>query len=288
MTIIDRAWLSRHPLPTIGAGLDKQKRGQVLVVGGSQTVPGAALLTGEAALRTGAGKVQIASIDENVRAIGIAFPECAVIGLPATEDGEVGGKTQLLDRSAAASNVVVIGPGMSRSEVLPGLLRDLFEAADPEGCVVLDAAAIQPLSRGVEIPTERRCVITPHPGEMARLFEISSDEVEQNPERFAREAAKRFGVIVVLKSSMTIIATGDGSVLEFESPAAGLGTAGSGDVLAGVIGGLIARGTPALDAAAWGVWLHGQAGCRVGKRMGEIGYLARDLLSELPALVSDA
>jgi NAD(P)H-hydrate repair Nnr-like enzyme with NAD(P)H-hydrate dehydratase domain len=128
--------------------------------------------------------------------------------------------------------------------------------------------------------------MTPHHGELAELLDRSRAAITREPRAAARATAKAFGAIIVLKDHETIIADTDGSLLSSTAPTPGLGTAGSGDVLAGTIGGLLARGANPLLAAGWGVWLHGAAGLAAAGRSGALGFLASDMLRELPALVS--
>jgi ADP-dependent NAD(P)H-hydrate dehydratase len=286
---IDAAWCADHPLPTLGAGLDKDARGQVLIFGGSTLIPGATRLTGEAALRVGAGKVQIGTVDAAATVIGVAFPEAAVIGLRAGSDGTIDPNGLApIERLLKSADVLVIGPGMHGCETGPQLLRGLLDRVGEESCILLDAGMLEAL-KSVPDALKRRgraCVLTPHHGELARLMDVEEGEVANHAERFAREAAARFGAIVALKSSTTVIADPGGGALTYSSEAPGLGTAGSGDVLAGVIAGLLSRKIDGLDAVGWGVRLHGEAGRAAGQAIGAIGYLARDLLTFLPRLVS--
>jgi NAD(P)H-hydrate repair Nnr-like enzyme with NAD(P)H-hydrate dehydratase domain len=117
------------------------------------------------------------------------------------------------------------------------------------------------------------------------MLGVGKDEIERDPPAFARAAAARFRAVVALKSAETFVASPDGQLLRYVSPSPGLGTAGSGDVLAGVIGGLIARGADLFAAVCWGVWLHGEAGKAASARHGTTGYLARELLREVPTLL---
>ena len=131
-----------------------------------------------------------------------------------------------------------------------------------------------------------RAVLTPHPGELSAMIDEPRERIEAEPDAAARRAAARSGAIIVLKQQRTVIAHPDGTLLSHVSDAPGLGTAGSGDVLAGVIGGLLARDMPPLAAAGWGVWLHGQAGMTVATNVGHLGFLARELVAALPRLLT--
>ncbi|MDB5738055.1 MAG: hypothetical protein JWO65_1723, partial [Sphingomonas bacterium] len=285
--LIDADWRRRNPLPSVTVGGDKNERGRVLLVGGSRFVPGALRLTGEAALRMGAGKLQLATIAAAALHLGIAVPEAAVIELPTNPDGEIAADAgqQLVDALSHA-DTLILGPAMSACDDVPPLMRELLHHPRDDLSILLDAAAASS-ARGLEKVLSRhggRVVLTPHCGEMASLMELEKKAVEQDQTAIAAQAATRFGAIVVLKSVRTVIAAPDGTLLEYHSDTPGLGTGGSGDVLAGVIGGLMARGADPLVAAAWGVWLHGEAGRAAAHHCGPVGFLARELPALLPRL----
>ena len=285
---IDSAWIAANPPPVHGRGTTKNSRGRVLVIGGSAMVPGAVRLTGEAALRAGAGKLQMATVDTATAALGIVVPEAAVIGLPIGDDGEIAPCTpKLLQASIKNADVVVLGPGMGTPQAAGYLLALVTSLATEETLLILDAAAI-PCMRdfGVALGGFRgRLIATPHHGEMAALTGVDIDAIAADPEKIAGDIARRFGVIVVLKSSYTVVATPDGESLHYGGGGIGMATGGSGDVLAGAIGGVAARGAEPLVAAGWGVWLHGQAGRRVATDRGPVGFLARELPDEFPRLL---
>lgn len=287
MTPLDAAWRGEHPLPPVAADSTKKSRGRVLIIGGARRLPGAIRLTGEAALRVGAGRVRIATLESHAAMLGMFFPEVGVIGLP-EQDGELmPGPPELLAEQVAAHNAVVLGPGMADKGAAARLIAAMGLAPAPDTALLLDAAAVAcagPLRdrlRGYA----GRLVLTPHTGEMAALSGLSEEEVTAAPAPIAREMAGRFGAIVALKGPETVIADPDGALLHFRSACAGLATAGSGDVLAGIIGGLLARGADPLVATAWGVWLHAEAGHGCAARIGPVGFLARELLGEVPSLL---
>lgn len=287
-TPLDTTWLRRHPLPEHPDGTDKNSRGRVLAVGGSRLVPGGLKLTGEAAFRSGAGKVQFATIDACAIALGMAVPEAGTIGLDEGEDGEIDeSAANQLARAVQSCDCLVLGPGMAKPEPARALLRALL--AEPREClsVLLDAAAIGAAAEEAESlrPYAERLVITPHTGEMAALLGVEADAIEADREGHVRDAAGRFGAVVLLKGSSTLLATPDGELLEYAGGGVGLATGGSGDVLAGIVAGLLARGHSPLEATAWGVWLHGEAGRRLAERHGPIGFLARELSPLVPGLM---
>lgn len=282
---LDEKWLAAHPLPSADEAADKDDKGRLLIVGGSSSVPGALLLSAEAAMRVGAGKVKVATIEQAALPLGIAFPEVAVIGLPTTKEGEIASQASVtLGPSIDRSDAILIGPAMSDGDETRDLVRALLLAAGQETAVLLDAGAVS--SAGTLCDDIRNAgssiVLTPHCGEMASLMDLDKAEVEAAQPDVARNAARRFGATIVLKSSSTVIATPDGDLLRYDSDCPGLGTAGSGDVLAGVIAGLLARGVEPLTASAWGVWLHGTCGREAARAVGPIGFMARDLPPFLP------
>ena len=128
-------------------------------------------------------------------------------------------------------------------------------------------------------------MLTPHAGEMAALLDVEKEAIENEPAEFARHAANRFGAVVVLKGAESWIATPEGATYRYAGGNVGLATSGSGDTLAGIVAGLAARGAPPLHAVVWAVYLHGSAGRALAKRVGPLGFLARELLAELPPLL---
>lgn len=289
MIPIDLAWRKANPLPTIDGGADKNERGRVFAVGGSRKVPGALQLTAEAALRVGAGKVRIGTIEAAAIPIGIAMPECGVIALVEGDDGELGlDAAPAIAEQVETCEVLLFGPGMGGRSGVEALTRRLIDRPREGLSILLDAAPLACASglEGLIRAHEGRAVLTPHHGELAYLTGQSEETIAAAPEKTARDAAARFGAVVVLKHARTIIATPDGQALVHDSDTPGLATGGSGDVLSGIIGGLLARGAPPLAAAGWGVWLHGASGRAAAQRVGPIGFLARDLPQHLPSLMT--
>lgn len=285
MVSIDRHWLKGNALPVREAGTDKNSRGRVLIVGGSSLVPGALRLPAEAALRAGAGKVRVATIAPVAAALGVTLPEAAVIALPIDGDGEIAfDAARLLIDDIKRCDTLVVGPGMSDSAQLPKLVQALLESPRTDLTIVLDAAAVSCASDLASTIAQHqgRVLLTPHHGEMAQLRNCSINSVAAAPRRFAEEIAAEFNAVVVLKSHETIIAAPSVTSLRYASDCVGLATGGSGDVLAGAIGGLLSRGADPMIAAGWGVWLHGEAGQCLAQKIGPIGLLARELAAEFP------
>lgn len=277
--MLTAAALRSMPLPAPGG--DKEQRGRVLIVGGSMRVPGAVLLAGEAALRTGAGKLQIATAASVAPGMALAVPEALVLGLAQNGQGEIVRGHRALDGAMAACDAAVIGPGMASSATTTAMVR---RAAEQAVCtLVLDAGA---LSRGLRAPIGRPFVLTPHAGEMATLAGDDKAAVEAAPGAYALKFAQKLRSVVIVKGADSFIAGPDGVVWMHRGGASGLGTSGSGDVLAGLIAGFAARGCDALTAALWGVFVHAAAGRQLAKRIGPVGFLARELGLEVPGILN--
>ena len=288
-TQLDIAWLSAHPLPEHGAGTDKNSRGRVVLAGGARFVPGALRLTGEAVLRAGAGKLQLATVSDAAMHLGVLVPEAAMIALPVDGDGEIGTDAiPIIEQAIERCDVFILGPGMSETRKSETLVDALIARPRDGMSLVLDAAAIGVLTNLVDPLCAHggRAVLTPHHGEMAALTGLDAKHIAANDEAVAIEVARKYNAVVALKSSTTVVATPDGTCLRYGGGGVGLATGGSGDVLAGLIGGLIARGATPFAGAAWGVWLHGEAGRACAAAQGPIGFLARELLAEIPRLMA--
>lgn len=283
---LDSDWLRAHPLPQPDNGVDKNARGRVLAIGGCRTVPGGLLLTAEGALRAGAGKVQLATIADSALAMGMAMPEAAVHALPTGRDGELGDCRQALKPLVERADAIIAGPAMSCRDAAGRLLPALGDAQDG-AALVIDAAALMalPHARGAMPPRRQPPILTPHIGEMAAMLECEAGEIDADRPAAVRLAARRFRAICVLKGPTSLVAAPDGALFAYAGGGVGLATGGSGDVLAGIVAGLAARGAAPLDAALWAVWLHGEAGRRCAEQMGPLGFLARELLAHVPGLM---
>lgn len=271
--------LEQWPLPQPSGG-GKHERGTVLVVGGAVSTPGAVLLAGLAALRTGAGRLQLATVEPTAVALAIAVPEAMVVGLPAGTRGSLDPAcSEEVCRLAEGASAVLVGPGLLGTDATAELLGRLLPAL-PDVPVVLDAVALSALGTAPELaePLRGRLVLTPNAGEAAALL----DGQERDGRDAARSIAERYGAAVACHGG---VADADGRVWSDESGGVGLGTSGSGDVLAGAVAGLLARGADPAQAAVFGQYLHGAAGDRLAARTGKLGFLARELLDELPAVL---
>lgn len=285
---ITRDELRRRPLPRPDEQGDKDTRGRVLVVGGALQMPGALILAGTAALRAGAGKLQLGTCRPIVPHVGIAVPEALVFGLAETHEGGIDpGEAKQVAERASKTEATLVGPGMVDRPAVDAFMRAL--AANVDGpTLVLDAEAMHVLADTHDALHKLggNVIVTPHLGEMASLMGIDKEEVAADPLGTARRAAARWRAVVALKGSETLIATPDGEAFCWKGGSVGLATSGSGDTLAGVVAGLAARGASPLEAAVWGVYLHGEAGNVLTQRMGTVGFLARELLDEIPPLMA--
>lgn len=290
MERLDPAWLRAHPLPAISHGGDKHARGCALIVGGSAFVPGALLLTGEAALRAGAGKLRLATVDAAAIPLAVRMPEAAMIALPAGRDGELSADAaDVLGERLGQCDALVLGPGMAASDEAERFVAQVIGQAPADLPIVLDAGAMTAAAglRSQIAARGGRTVMTPHAGEMCKLAGVPIEAVRDDPRGIAARVAREFGAVVALKGERTIVMSPAGDCVRFEGGNNGLATSGSGDVLAGVIGGLAARGADAFTAAAWGVYVHGTAGERAASEVAPIGYLARELLPHVPAIIAE-
>jgi ADP-dependent NAD(P)H-hydrate dehydratase len=279
-------FLRAHPLPRHDQQGDKQARGRVLVIAGSVEVPGAALLAGLGALRAGAGVLQIATCRSAAPHLAIAMPEAKVVGCSETPGGGIDpANAARLAELASHCNAVLIGPGMSDDAAVAALTSELLKRADTP-VFVLDAAAFTTIDK-VPGGHAGKMVVTPHSGEMAKFLAISRDQVDDAPLAAGRQAASRLQAVVAMKGANTHVVSPAGEAWLYENGPIALATSGSGDTLAGILTGLLARGTPPALATIWAVYLHGEAGRRLAERIGKLGLLAREIPGEIPRIMQE-
>ncbi|WP_444815836.1 NAD(P)H-hydrate dehydratase [Stutzerimonas frequens] len=246
--------------------------GQVLVIGGDLGTGGAALLSAEAALRCGAGMVTLATRPEHVGASLVRRPEVMCSGVESTYS-----LTALLERA----DVLVVGPGLGQAPWGRSLISAAAQREQPQ---VWDADALNLLASGaVELPPG--CLITPHPGEAARLLQCSVGEVQADRPAAARALAQRYGCVALLKGAGTLIAAPDGRLALCDRGHPAMASAGLGDVLAGLLGALLAQQLAPFEAACLGAWLHATAGERLGL-LGR-GLAASDLIPVIRQLFEE-
>ncbi|MGC4813823.1 NAD(P)H-hydrate dehydratase [Micromonospora sp. DT228] len=279
--VITPGLLRDWALPVPAGG--KESRGTVLIVGGSRFTPGAVLLAGVAALRAGAGVLQLAVAESAAATLSIQVPEALVVGLPETSDGAVAAdRDGQLGELVAQADVVTVGPGLRAIDETRRLLGLVLEAAPPRTSLVLDAYALGALSHTPDLlaGSGRPVVLTPNVTEAGHLL---GREPGDDLDAEAAELADRYEAVVSLYGH---VAAPDGRRWREESGDAGLGTSGSGDVLAGLLAGLLSRGADPAQAACWGSFAHAVSGQRLIPRYGRIGFLARELLDEIPGTLS--
>jgi len=269
-------------LPMRQANSHKGSFGHLLIVAGAEGRGGAVAMAGQAAIVAGAGLVTMAVPQPAVPVVDGACLEAMTHPLAATDGGEVAGP-EGLERLVGRMTAVVTGPGMGTGTGAANTLEWILD--NWEGSLLLDADAINLLAGRPErlAGREEQPVLTPHPGELARLLDRSTDEVVGDRIGAAREAASRAGAVVVAKGFRTVIADPDGEVWINPTGDNGLASGGSGDVLSGTIASLLAQGLEPARAALVGCWLHGRAG-----EIGGETYPAAVPASELPKLVARA
>jgi len=271
--------------------------GKLLVIAGSLDYAGAALLVCRAAGRAGAGLVTLA-VPESLQPLFAAkVIEATTMGLPEDDLEEVDPERAIARILDHEHDAIVLGPGLRPGLATVELVRELLDVPDdpPPAPIVLDAEALRSMATLGEwwTGTGRSCVLTPHPGEFARLRAGAGSEPDADGDlsdddaarmAAAKDAAATWRQVVVLKGARTVIAEPDGTVttVPFENPA--LASGGTGDVLAGIIGGLLAQGLAPGPAARLGVYLHGLAGDNVRDRLGDAGLLASDLPDLVPVV----
>jgi len=276
--LLDDAWVGAQ-LPDRMRSSHKGDSGRLLIVAGSSRYPGAAVLAARGALRAGAGLVTVASVPSVCAAVSAQLPEACVLPLP-EDDGAIAEEAAERIASHGRFDAAVFGPGLTPSPSVARMLAKLWMLW--QGPAVLDADALNLVARGEVAVPSGPCVLTPHPGEMARLMGASTAEVQNGRFQFAREAAKRFGKAVVLKGAFTVAAEEGEPLLVNPTGNPGMACAGMGDVLSGVIGAMLAQQMPELSAAACGAYWHGLAGDLLLERLGSFGFLASELADALP------
>jgi hydroxyethylthiazole kinase-like uncharacterized protein yjeF len=288
-TVLDQQWVTAR-LPARDADAHKGTFGRVLVVAGSLEYAGAALLAGLGAARTGAGLVCLATPESvGMRLLGVV-PELTGMLLAEEAPGLIGpAGWRQVDTEAPDYDAVVVGPGLGRHPATQRRVRSFISELRQPTVIDADAlnalAADQRWSRALRAPA----VLTPHPVEFARLLRQPASAAPASDDDLRLEAALAaavsWGQTVVLKGARSVIASPDGALLRSDVATPSLATAGSGDVLAGAIGALLAAGCSSLDAAGCGVAIHGAAGQLAEQRIGRAGVLARDIAGLLPEAI---
>lgn len=273
-------------LPTRPREGHKGTFGHVLVVAGSIGKSGAAMLTSRAALRTGAGLTTLACPEGVLRSGEDKPAEIMTIPLPETPEHTIAARSlDLLLAASKQTTVVALGPGLSTHPETQSVIRELVARLSMP--MVIDADGLNALADHLE-PLKRQhapMILTPHPGEMGRLTRLGSREVQRRRIDLAMEFAKTHQVVLVLKGARTVVASPDGRATLNPTGNSGMATAGTGDVLTGVIAALMAQGLAPADAARLGVYIHGAAGDLVAGERGERGMMAGDLIDRIPSVL---
>lgn len=273
--------LRTMPLPQYDDDADKATRGKLLIIAGSARLPGAAILAARAALRAGCGTVRVAAPQSVALAIGIAVPELMVLPLP-EKDGHISQYAlPHLQDQIGPCDAVVIGPGLDENPESDALVCEFL--ADCPLPALVDAQALCALGQNKKTKKANAPrILTPHDGEMEKLTgePVSSERDERAAT--AQKFAKTGGVTLILKGRETLVASPKGDIYLNKAGSRALGTAGSGDTLAGIIGSFLAQKMEATAAAVWGVHLHALVGEALEEDMGADGVLASDFVARLP------
>lgn len=262
---------------------NKGTLGSLLCICGSYGMAGAAIMAGKSALRCGIGLLKIAVPKSIYPVCATNILESVYYPLEETSNGVISSKnTDFLLEMCEKSSAVVIGCGLSVCDDTKNLVQSVI--TNCEKPLVIDADALNCICNKPEILKNLKApaIITPHPGEMARLLHSTPNTVNSNRENTAIDFAKKFGVVTVLKGAGTIIASPDGEVYINHTGNSGMATGGSGDVLSGIIGSLLAQGASPINAAAAGVFLHGTIGDLAAEKLGKISMLPTDMIDMIP------
>ncbi|MCD7897216.1 MAG: NAD(P)H-hydrate dehydratase [Planctomycetaceae bacterium] len=271
------------PLPNRMADSHKGDYGRVLIIAGSAGMTGAGAMASIASLRSGVGVV-LWALPKSLNSIAESmFPEIMTLPIPDTPSGAPAmDAREILVEAARETNCVVLGPGLPVAGDTGELMRLLIPEIFPT--LIIDGGAFSAIGTEFMIIRKRQgpTILTPHPGEMGRITGKTSAQVQEKRQEFAVKYAKHSGAIVALKGKGTIVTDGN-SVYVNQSGNAGMSTAGSGDVLCGVISALVGQGLPPFDATKLGVYLHGLAGDIAAEELGMHGVIASDIAARLPA-----
>lgn len=264
-----QSWLAPRPHDA-----NKGMYGRVLVIGSDYGMPGAVRLAAEGALRVGAGLVTVATRPEHIMSTVSTRPELLCYGLasPAVN----------LDALIANATVILLGPGLGQSVWSKTIFNKVLQSSLP---LIVDADGLNWLARTMPMVARQNWILTPHPGEAARLLNSTVEQVQADRVKSAQLLQQRYGGVIVLKGAGTLIATMNQPMHQCLAGNPGMASAGMGDLLSGMIAGFVAQGLSLEQAAQAGVMMHAEAGDRVVSSRGERGLLASDLLIEIPALL---
>lgn len=280
----------RLPAQLLQRKADSHKNdfGHVLILAGCARFLGAVALSAKSALRSGAGLVSV-GVPKSLNAALQKKLACEIMSKPLSEtkDAALSSSSFLeINKFLKGVDVLAVGPGLSQNPSTQNLIRKIIGQIDLP--MVIDADALNALIghlnllRVSSIKNRGSRILTPHPGEMARMLNTSTAAIQKNRENIAKIFAKKYNVIVVLKGHKTVVASPAAEIYINKTGNPGMATAGSGDVLTGIITSFLAQGLNAFDAAKYGVYIHGLAGDLAAKEKGEIGLIASDIVEKIP------
>jgi len=290
-TEIITPWWVGDSLPNRPADANKGTFGKLMVIAGSINYVGAAYLACQSAMRVGTGLVTLATPKTLQPMLAAKLVEATYVPLPESEAGIINpDASDVIKQQIAGYDALLVGCGMGQHDSVKEFVKGLLLSSKIKIPVIVDADGLNILA---QIPNwwqklNGDVVITPHPGEMARLIGIKVEDVQKDRIEFARKYATQWNVMIVLKGAHTVVVAPDGEVKLSTVANPGLASAGTGDVLAGCIAGLAAQGLNPFAAAVCGVYLHADAGEAVAEQLGDTGMIASDLLSVLPLVIRDA
>ncbi len=277
----------QNGLPIRSITAHKQSVGKIFVLAGSRGLTGAALLCSQSAMKAGAGAVVLGIPSAVFSAVARRTLEVMPYELPSTSEGSVATSAMgSIGPKMKWADVLLIGPGLSQNPETTELIQRVISMS--EKTLVVDADGLNALSKNISLLKKRKCkavILTPHLGEFSRLISLSVEDIEKNKIEIARSFARKNGVVLVLKGAPTMIAAPDGKVFVNPTGNAGMATAGSGDVLAGVIAALVGQHNTPVQAAINGVYVHGAAGDVARDEIGEMGMLAGDIMNRIPGVL---
>ncbi|MBI3765551.1 MAG: NAD(P)H-hydrate dehydratase, partial [Ignavibacteriales bacterium] len=279
----------RRILPSRTPRAHKHSVGKIFILAGSRGLTGAAAMASSSAMRAGAGAVVLGTPVSVYPILAKKVTEVMVEPLPETPDGTLAASSyDIIQKHLQWADILILGPGISRNSETSELVWQLVSQCDKP--MLIDADGLNILSQKLSILKKhgrKEIIITPHTGELSRLIGMPSEEIERDRVEIARKVARQFTLTLVLKGAPTVTASEDGKVYINSTGNPGMATAGSGDVLAGLIGGLWAQGMKRTEAAYAGVFLHGLAGDRARQVFGEKSLMATDIQEQLPKVLLD-
>jgi hydroxyethylthiazole kinase-like uncharacterized protein yjeF len=283
---VDGTVLAEHQPPDFAEAGDKVDRGQVVVIGGDAETPGGAMLAAIAALRSGAGRAHVVVDETATAAMAVSHPELRVSPIPERARLEM---APILIHSIEHADAIVLGSGCMDPERAGSLLAQVAPLVAAGAVLVVDAAALVALAEHPELVKglRERAILLPNPTEAALLLQQSDDEVGRDLARAARTALDRFGTTVAVRGATTWITAPGQELFVDDRGHPALGTAGSGDVLMGIVAGLAARGGSPIGATLWAIHAHGLCGESLAAELGGLGLLARDLLDRVAPTLNE-